>query len=117
MEQEVRQRAGAAAGAEDKTADQGKPCPMSGKYGQCPVSGFLSSKPQAADDASNPFASGSAKLTSSSATAGGCSSDKDSLLWLLCPLHWDRNTMYLLAIVYLFGLINGLVLSKWLPGV
>ncbi|CAD7927383.1 unnamed protein product [Amoebophrya sp. A25] len=94
--------------AGDGQEDKKKACPMSGKYGQCPVSGLLSSKPDA-EAKSDPFAAGSKSLLSKSSAEP---SNEGSLAWALCPIHWSKNTIYLVCIVYACAFVQGLFVAR-----
>ncbi|CAD7955331.1 unnamed protein product [Amoebophrya sp. A120] len=98
----------AASGAKE---DQGKPCPMSGKYGTCPVSGLLSSSPAAKKK--DPFAAGAKSMVPATTEASSSAASGESFLWALCPIHWERNTLYLILLAYVLGILNGLVVAKW----
>lgn len=78
-------------------------CPMTGKHGTCPVSGMFSggSSPKKKD----PFAKGSKSLI----TAGNDNEEK-SLLWMLCPVHWNIGTLKWMIII---GSLGGVAYTFW----
>lgn len=36
------------------------------------------------------------------------------VMWLLCPVHWDRPLLVVISLVWLMGLAQGWVLANWL---
>lgn len=86
-------------------------CPISGKEGSgCPMSSFIGLKSSSSAPAKEPAAATSGFMAGKSMVASvqkSSASSEDSLLYRLCPLHWDEQTIKTLIIVALCSWTSG----------
>eukprot|EP00927_Polykrikos_kofoidii_P057097 TRINITY_DN51204_c0_g1_i1.p1 TRINITY_DN51204_c0_g1~~TRINITY_DN51204_c0_g1_i1.p1 ORF type:complete len:602 (+),score=137.89 TRINITY_DN51204_c0_g1_i1:84-1889(+) len=104
-------------------------CPISGKEGMaCPMSMFLPSAPKKSEDAvaaaekahadpqapgaKSSFMAGKSMLASVEKTSASSSSSwEDSFLYKLCPIHWDTQTIRVVACVAALSWASGFIVG------
>lgn len=104
-------KATAAAGAHAP----GEACPISGKVGTCPMAGIMgipAAKAKAEPKPPAPagtFMAGKSLIAAVDDAKG--STNGESFLYKICPLHWDDNTTRLLVLVAATSWISGIFIG------
>merc|ERR1712032_278980 len=91
--------------------EKSEKCPISGKEGAgCPMAamGILPAKPKG-DEGSRKkgFMAGKSLVASVQKDTGR----HESFIWALCPVHWDAQTLKLLAIVAICSCVSGMTIG------
>eukprot|EP00440_Ansanella_granifera_P076517 gb/GFBE01083032.1/.p1 GENE.gb/GFBE01083032.1/~~gb/GFBE01083032.1/.p1 ORF type:complete len:491 (+),score=122.77 gb/GFBE01083032.1/:1-1473(+) len=108
-------KAASAGGA--AVAGDGQKCPISGKEGTCPMAAIMGIGGKAPETAAASTSSSADKSTgfmkgkSLVASVDKNSSSQESLLYRLCPLHWDDNTIRMVVVIAVASWASGIFIG------